>query len=294
MKRICKLALVSLLLLIGCAGSGLLAGEPAGKQLERALKVVEQQCRDAGAPPFGPNKPGRFETGCLMFTLKPWEPSDTPESAYAHSIKLPPPHDKPKDVYQPGMSSKEYFDALCKAEAGEWVFRRVQGVEGIRQERPNRISHPSESGIVFYAKERMLRPFQEPSEVFEERARTVWKYIERRVRASDPKAKMGSYEYFDAATREGRIMSNPISNYGFMSRGVRRLNDRENAIDGLEFFVYQIEPFEVLGIQRGFFHYYITPQTKDLRMPEVLGCLRAFNSYEFLRELLNPVASNSN
>ena len=291
MRRFYKLALASLLLLAGCAGSGLFAGEPSGKQLERALKQIEEQCRAAGAPPFGPNRPGHFETACLMFTLKSWEPGDTPESAFAHSIKLPPPHDKPKEVYKPGMSSEEYFNALCNAEAGEWILRTVEGVRGIRQERPNRLAHPGESGIVFYARERVLAPIYEPKEIFEERTRNVWQYIERRIRASDQKKKLGDYEYFDAANREGRIVATPSSNYAYMSRGIRRVFDRENAIDGMEFIVYQVDPFELVGIQRVFFRYYLTSRTKDPRMPEALGCPKAFNSYEFLRDVLRPFES---
>jgi hypothetical protein len=52
-----------------------------------------------------------------------------PEGKFAHSIKLPNP--LPKDSgYKPGMSSEQYFDHLCKTEAGEFLYKTVENVEG--------------------------------------------------------------------------------------------------------------------------------------------------------------------
>jgi hypothetical protein len=41
-------------------------------------------------------------------------------------------------VYRWGMSSKAYFEALCKAEAGEFIYRTVDNVEGFYQIRPRK------------------------------------------------------------------------------------------------------------------------------------------------------------
>ena len=38
--------------------------------------------------------------------------------------------------YRPGISAKEYFDHLCKAEAGEFIYKTVENVDGIYQMRP--------------------------------------------------------------------------------------------------------------------------------------------------------------
>ncbi len=289
--RFRRFALVLLLAAMGCAGPGLLASEPMGKQLERALEEIKKDCIDRGAPPFGADSGGTKDSSCLMFTLKPWEPGDTPESAFAHSIKLPPPHDKPKDVYKPGMSSEAYFKALCEAEAGEWVFRRVEGVKGIRQERPNRIASPGESSLVFWASEPVVATIFHPREVFEERLRHTWQFVERRISQSDPKKKAGEYEYFDRSLREGEVRATASSNYAFIGRGIRRPFDREHAISGDEFIVYQIEPYEVLGIQRSFVFYFPESRTRQSRLPGNYGCPGALNSYEFLRDVLKPIAS---
>ena len=284
-----KRALASLLLLGGCAGSGLLAGEPMGRQLERALEEIKKDCIGRGAPPFGPGSTQYSDTSCLMFTLKPWEPGDTPESAFAHSIKLPPPHDKPKEVYKPGMSSEEYFNALCKEEAGEWVFRRVQNVKGIRQERPTQKSRGGEYRIAFFAREPQAVPIDVPGDIFDEKSRTHWEYFERQLASNDSRRKIGKYEYFDATARQGRLLTTPQSNFAYLSRGIRRPFDREHAIEGIEFVVYQVEPFEVLGLQRTISRFYIDRTTDDRRTPWAAGCPSGYRGpYEFLRNVLNP------
>ena len=290
MRRFHTYAAAALLVLAGCAGPGLFAGEPAGKQLERALKQIEDQCRAAGAPPFGENKPGQFETACLMFTLKPWEPGDTPESAFAHSIKLPPPHDKPKDVYKPSMSSEEYFKALCEAEAGEWVFRRVEGVRGIRQERPKLHFPPGYSGIVFSTSEKahymdsdMHGYFIEPPvgrysflEVVESKSGAIPQY----VRYSPASLSVGL---------KTERTNAPQANHAFVWRGIRRPLDREHAIDGFEIIVYQITPFEVLAFERGFGYRAINSSTKDPRTPRGAGCTGSNSTPpKFIENVLIP------
>jgi hypothetical protein len=72
----------------------------------------------------------------------------------------------------------------------------------------------------------------------------------------DAKIKGGAYEYFDSEHRKGLISSSARSNFAFLSRGIRRPLDRENAIEGSEFIIFQVEPFEVLGFQRLILYYF--------------------------------------
>src|SRR5205085_5515725 len=60
----------------------------------------------------------------------------TPEGKFAHSIRLAAPNDTPKAVYTAGMTGDEYFQTLCREEAGDFVRRRVSAVRGLRQDRP--------------------------------------------------------------------------------------------------------------------------------------------------------------
>src|SRR5690349_17372966 len=65
----------------------------------------------------------------------PIEWVSTPEGRFAHSIKIPNPI--PKDSgYRWWMSSKDYFLRLCEKEAGEFIFKRADNVEGLLFMRP--------------------------------------------------------------------------------------------------------------------------------------------------------------
>jgi hypothetical protein len=60
-------------------------------------------------------------------------------AVFPYPDKVPPPKwpEAPKDSgYKEGMTSKEYFDHLCKTEAGEFIYKAVENVEGIYQMRP--------------------------------------------------------------------------------------------------------------------------------------------------------------
>src|SRR5207237_4857872 len=53
--------------------------------------------------------------------------------------KVPPPkwpEATADSGYKPGMSTQEYFEHLCKTEAGEFIYKTVENVEGIYQMRP--------------------------------------------------------------------------------------------------------------------------------------------------------------
>jgi hypothetical protein len=115
-----------LVMLTGCAAS-FFQEETVAERFDKGMKKLAKRC--AKEPP----KPG--DTTCDPLKLKPADPLATAEGRFAHSIKIPNP--LPEDSgYQPGMTTKEYFDHLCKHEAGEFIFKTVENVEGIMQMRP--------------------------------------------------------------------------------------------------------------------------------------------------------------
>lgn len=115
-----------LVLVTGCA-AGLFKEETVAERFDTAMKKLAERC--AKNPP----KPGN--TDCDPLKLKPVDPLATEEGWFAHSIKIPNP--VPEDSgYKPGMTTKEYFEHLCKTEAGEFIFKTVEDVEGIYQMRP--------------------------------------------------------------------------------------------------------------------------------------------------------------
>ena len=311
MRRFHTYAATALIILAGCAGPGLFAGEPMGKQLERVLAEIKKDCIERRAPPFGENRPGRFETSCLMFTLKPWEPGDTPESAFAHSIKLPPPHDKPKDVYKSNMSSEEYFKALCETEAGEWVFRRVEGVKQIRFERPFRTFPSGYQSIVYYTGEPSELAYREPEDYFvkeplgkyaylayrvnvntlSQGSRLLYRVVERSALADTSSSATNSTSYQVSETSE------PRGEHGVVWRGIKRTAAfAEHAIEGHEVIVFEIASSRVLAFRRVFFQFFqeSSGPRQDPRFAYARACQQKFPNIgpqAFIESVLIPSTS---
>ena len=118
--------------LCGCAHA-----ETFGERARNVMANIDKECRERQLGPYEPEprKTGIRNSSCDILFLKPYDPLATSEGRFAHSIKLPD-EDKRKEVYRPGMTDEEYFKALCEAEAGEFVFKMVENVEGILQMRP--------------------------------------------------------------------------------------------------------------------------------------------------------------
>jgi hypothetical protein len=101
--------------------------ETVAERFDTAMKKLAERCEK------NPPKPGN--TDCDPLKLKPVDPLATEEGRFAHSIKIP--NLVPEDGgYKPGMTTKEYFEHLCKTEAGEFIFKTVEDVDAIMQMRP--------------------------------------------------------------------------------------------------------------------------------------------------------------
>ena len=113
-------------LIAGCA-AGFFKEKTVAERFDAAMKKLAERCAK------NPSKPGN--TDCDPLKLKPVDALATEEGRFAHSIKIPNP--VPEDSgYKAGMTTKEYFEHLCKNEAGEFIFKTVEDVEGIMQMRP--------------------------------------------------------------------------------------------------------------------------------------------------------------
>ncbi len=96
--------------------------ETPGERFRKALKEIESACAKRALAPN--EKCGE------VAKLKPADPLATEEGRFAHSIRIPNP--VPEDSgYKPGMTPEEYFNHLCKTEAGEFIYKTVENVEGI-------------------------------------------------------------------------------------------------------------------------------------------------------------------
>jgi hypothetical protein len=224
---------------------------------------------------------------------KPADPRELEAYNFAHSLQLPPDRGLPNprrfrfDDYRRmthRATSIAYFNHLCATEAGEYIFRTVDKVEGIYQMR----AMPKRT-------EEILRDrygFEDPADwsTYEEDGSPAlfigdpakgFRYFESRRRPEDIARKLivkhwritpwaGSgqapywrYHHFDNIGKQyGEVV--PIeqleSRYAYTWRGIRRERDREFGIAGGELIVLDRITGEILGVRRSFA---IAPQYPD-------------------------------
>jgi hypothetical protein len=113
--------------------AGLLGKEETpGERFRKAIEKIRLSCESRKLAPG--------EVCGAVTNLKPADPLATEEGRFAHSIRIPNP--VPEDSgYKPGMTPEQYFEHLCKTEAGEFIYKTVENVEGIYMMRPRERSH---------------------------------------------------------------------------------------------------------------------------------------------------------
>ncbi|HEY5627008.1 MAG TPA: hypothetical protein VIR79_03615 [Nitrospira sp.] len=256
-------------LIAGCAASVFKKAETPGQRFDRAMKRLTENCAKAKLRPN--------DTACDITKLKPADPLATEEGRFAHSIKIPNP--VPEDSgYKPGMTSEEYFAHLCKTEAGEFIYKMVENVEGLYMMRPRESAKNDYLLEHLYA---MEDPYglavgvrDSPQDYFVQPAIGKYQYLEIPLpRASkteesskyrryyrDEKAHPGSQ--FPTAVN-GQFVQVPYvvamadvpalkSRYGYTWRGITRPHDRELGIAGGELIILELETNEVLAVRRSF------------------------------------------
>lgn len=168
--------------------------------------------------------------------------------------KLPEPPNPP--VYQPGMTSEEYFKALCEKEAGEFIYKTVENVEGIYQIRPRKRA----SWDALFDRYVMEDPYgytnweaEDPRTLFIDPPYRSFRFLE----LSD--VRKGNRGWFINYTAKPPSPSGELdasaklrSRYAFTWRGIDRPPDRDLSIAGGELIVIDLKTGEVLGIRRGF------------------------------------------
>jgi hypothetical protein len=191
------------------------------------------------------------------------------------SPKFPAPPNPP--VYKAGMSAKQYFDALCKAEAGDFIYKTVEDVEGIYQIRPQATSYEGGDdrmdrfvmedpyGYRQWLSDRPHLHFADAArayEFFETSAAGRLSGTGRVEQTPDPDTigpnpKGKYYRYFGTppfnmknSRREAH--TDLTSRYGYYWRGIPRPHDRELAIAGGELIILDLQSNEILAIHRGF------------------------------------------
>ena len=191
----------------------------------------------------------------------PVEWISTPEGKFAHSIVIPNP--VPEDSgYRWWWSAKRYHQHLCEKEAGEFIFKTVDGVEGLLFMRPP--GRPTDYDLMDVRKLEApafengfgTRPYiGERGGAFVGKDRYI--YVEEPAQ----EIKLGQLGYLHASgplvrphfwLRDIKSIPRPVSRYGVTWRGIVREKDRNHAISGHEIIVIDLRTNEVLGIARDF------------------------------------------
>jgi hypothetical protein len=196
----------------------------------------------------------------------PAEWVSTPEGRFAHALKIPNP--VPKDSgYRWWMSSQQYFDHLCKTEAGEFIFRKVENVKGLYLARPPLPPTDSElkSRYRLEAPElerffQLLRATPEERSLIFVRSQDSYKFVEESIVEKGASRIVRAYGFIDAIRpRQSAISDVRQSQYGLTWRGLRREADRSHEISGSEWIVYDLTSSEILGVFRNFGRTGVTP-----------------------------------
>lgn len=234
--------------------------------------IAHGQVSDGVPPPK--HKWTKFVTVAGQPEPIPAEWVATPEGQFAHSIVIPNP--VPKDSgYHWWWSAKKYFLHLCEKEAGEFVFKTVENVEGFLFMRPPKqptdfdlkdrykLEAPAfearyqlrEESVVGRAAQFVSPPFRQ-FQFYEEPAAH---------QAGSARAYVVASEYEDKPPyfRSVKINEAVTSRYAVTWRGLRRSHDRESGIDGVEVIVFDVTAGTVLGVMRAFSSSGRTPQTPD-------------------------------
>lgn len=239
---------------------------------------------------------------------------DSEEARVAHDLKLPDSVPKPepfdfdkawRQAWLPGTPkvAVQYFDHLCRTEAGEWIFKKVSDVEGLYFARPQgspdseQMTDPYGPEMPWIQRVFMLRgdmtahsqgvwfiqpPLYNYRFVEQPRRNVVWQqgikepYIRLFGYTREVFVKPG---HVVAALNEKTPMQvagapTLTARYGYTWRGLKRQRDREFGISGGEVLIYDLRTKEVLAVRRQFLIASKNPRGEGKAMWEVAGRCR--------------------
>jgi hypothetical protein len=211
----------------------------------------------------------RANSACEVYVLRRREwPEYWPEGA--KRIKWP---EAPKQtVYRKGMTPKEYWEALCKAEAGEFVYRTVTNVDGVYHARPRASVSDAELMDRFVLEDpyfisdilgtaalemELVQPYSGQYIFLEAHLGQQGAFV--RYERSDSQRAKKTYQ----TVRDGKWLRVPFivdqervgnvrARYGFSWRGIERRDDRANGVAGGEFAIVDMRTGDILALRRGF------------------------------------------
>jgi hypothetical protein len=213
---------------------------------------------------------------------KPTDPRELAAYEYAHALKLPDSLPKPvpfdfnKHLFSNRRTTaRAYFDHLCATEAGEYIFKTVDKVEGIYQMRampkyddkvmtdryafedPADWSQGEGDGSPFRfiggpsKGFRFFESLRKPIDIANQYTVKKWKISSQEYTNS---ISYWRYHHFDHTDMSGQVEPTEQlkSRYAYTWRGLRREHDRAYGIAGGELIVLDRIANEILGVRRSF------------------------------------------
>lgn len=268
-KSVVKQAgLNSALILVAAGCVATLPGASGDTAGERFLSRYEKLKRDCEK-----NPPESGNARCNLLKVQVEDPMATPEGRFAHSVVIPNP--MPANTgYREGMSAGEYFQHLCKNFAGEFIYKTVDNVAGLRQLRLRepassyKFEHlyamedpyghmqeeAEEPGFQFVNSPRRYEFFERPLPTLSRRSSNE-KFFDPSMFLSPPTgAKIERYFGYAGGWNSLKLVfdTHAKARYAFTWRGISSPTERELGIAGGELIVLDTHTNEVLGVRRGF------------------------------------------
>ncbi|MDO8926380.1 MAG: hypothetical protein Q7U94_05630 [Sideroxyarcus sp.] len=292
MKRLAKLGLLIMLgtTITGCATT-------VGQEFRDIMADIDAECKREGLGPYLDTTKSQplsmvTNTRCDILKIKPADPLATEEGRFAYSIKLPAPHDTLKTEYNRMMTAESYFKALCEKAEGDFVFRTVEGVDGIKimRSQPDIKSTPplwdEASGPtpgLFVATFNGIYQYVDAVE-FVQGSQTSTQLVHYAI---DPKLSirvppwgLGHYPIEKSDAR-----------YGFTFRN-SPLENRELGIVGSELIIMDLKTNEVMALRRRFSKLnFVTHQSAQMMQGTPCRLLETKDSdNRFIAKILKPAA----
>ncbi len=233
---------------------------------------------------------------------------DTEEARIAHNMKLPDAVPKPVPfdfdnanwrALIPGKPkvAAQYFDHLCKSEAGEWIFKKAQNVEGLYFARPQAtpttdlLTDPYGPEMPWIQRIFILQTDRahDNGTWFIQPPNYNYRFVEQPRREvkwqagiSEPYIRLFGYTR-KVFVKEGQVVAalnektpmqvvgvaKPTARYGYTWRGLHRARDREFGIAGGEVLIYDLQTKEVLAVRRQFLIAFRNPRGPGKAMWEI-------------------------
>jgi hypothetical protein len=249
-------------------------GETPGERFRKQMEQMAAMCVTQKLSPT--------DSRCILPKMKPADPLATEEGRFAHSIKIPNPVPE-NGGYKSGMTPEQYFDHLCKTEAGEFIYKTVENVDGLYLMRPREVATDFMHQHLYAMEDPAgyAREPHTPQDHFVQPPLGKYKFLEmpasntsrtnksdqyiRHYRGDEKKSKRNFVYMKDSHSErvpyivQTESTTKLKSHYGYTWRGIGGSKDRDLGVSGGELIVLDLTTAEVLAVRRVFFYGDIEP-----------------------------------